>query len=141
MEYNNYQNRQIWDTMDKNTSEKFIAFLKHPAFPFLLGLGVTCIHFMFTSMLETVSIMRLILITPGYVPMLILESSSSLHQFNDSFGLHAFIVNTISALFYGIVAGFLVSRKGSLQLTAIILLSLALIFACLLLIIIAPTYA
>jgi hypothetical protein len=123
--------------MDKKTFAKFFEFQKHPAFPFLVGFGIACIHFLITPSLETSNIINgdflwLILAAPSFIIVFAIHflSVSKFIDISilDNFSQYSFIM--VSSLFYGIVGGLLVSRKTLLQSTAIILFILLIVFVC-----------
>ena len=60
------------DNMVKKTFAKFLDFQKYPIFPFLVGFGIACIHFVITPSSETSNIINgdflwLILAAPSFI--------------------------------------------------------------------------
>jgi hypothetical protein len=135
------------DNMYKKTLAKFRDFQNHSTFPFLVGFGVVCLHLVITPILAasnypTLSyLIGLILVAPSYFPVLAFGSQSPISKFVDSYVLDTFLIYLIPALFYGIVTGSLVSKNILLQLAAIALVVLLIIFACFLAAMAAQTFA
>ena len=138
--------------MDIMEKKSFLHFLNNDKCrALLIGFAIACIHFVITPILEKSDfaslgyIMLLILISPSYIPLLFIELNfPSVSNFIDSSTSDAFLqllLIAVSSLFYGMVGGFLVSRKKDLKSIGIILVCLLILSGFFLLILAGQFFA
>ena len=114
--------------MNKRTFLQFLDSQKFPAFPFVVGFGVACIHFVITYRLvseSSFSVLVHILTAPGraieVLPYFIFHAFSGFH-------ISDFQIVLASSLFYGIMGGVFVSKKKYARLLGNILIFLLICF-------------
>ncbi len=140
--------RQLSTISNRQWLVQFQELQKRPAFPIIIGFGVTCVHlfitpfFLGSSFASVKHILGLILVAPGFIPVFISESFiSSITKFIDPSILEILFLQCFSSFIYGSLAGALASRKIILQVIAVILLFLMILFGCFLVIMAGQSFA
>jgi hypothetical protein len=129
------QDKIITKDKDEKYSYNVFQTLKHPPLPLQVFYVVTCVHFLIILLIYFIFGLRdygifviTILMAPGFIlPFLIefllsnLEPSTIYHDYS------LILWFLVSNFVYGIMGGFLVSKKLTLRLTSIILFCLFII--------------
>ena len=139
--------------MDKKAFATVLDFQKHPAFPLLVGFGVACIHFAITPIFEGSSypsieaIVGYIFMTPGYIlifAIIFLLRTFELIDLSQLGTVSQFLLpvsSFFSSFFYGVISGFLVSRKIHIRSFGIILVFLLILSSCFVIAMLGQSFA
>ena len=120
--------------------KSFLHFLKNETHNVLLAfLGVASTHFVITSIISSspnhsidLNIIYLTLIAPSLVPVFLIYFVISVEiPFSGALSPILILVIIISSSFYGIIGGFLASKKKALRWTGIIFIGLLFLSTCL----------
>ncbi len=120
--------------------------------PNVIGLVIAIIHFVTTYLVTEDSLLDmslnyhidLVLLTPGYILGLIIDSRPSISEFINSYASDTvlkFFFIVVSSFFYGITGSFLVSKSKVKQGIGMILVGLLIIFGCYLMLLAAQFFA
>lgn len=127
---------------DQQWLVQFKEVQKHPSFPFAVGFGIACIHFAITPIFEgsyypsIEAIVGYIFMTPGYVlifAIIFLLRTFELIDLSQLGTVSQFLLpvsSFFSSFYYGVIGGFLVSRKIYIQSFGIILVFLLILSIC-----------
>ena len=119
---------------------KFIAIRKHPFFPFLMGFGVACIHFVIAEKVYSPNIstgeeyfFSVFLLTPSLILDLPLSFAPIASDFFSSLNpetLRKFSVIIFSSFVYGVLGAIIASKNIFIQTIGIILVFLMILSFC-----------